>query len=336
MITATFFQDGARKYFPIIEEGKVYEMSGGSVKMANKRFTTIKNDYQLNFDERAEVKEIFDNQSVIKSGTVFSFTPLVELKNQLQSNQLVEVIGVVIEDQGVLQIQIRSTGEYRDKRSITLADESGISVGATLWGECSGAHDIQIGHVMAVKGAKLSDYGGVSLNIDDNSSHIEINPMKIERANVLMKWYQKQAAAGNGAIATESLTHRGEGGVNLNQLPFSFIKEMTETLMNDHDFLNSGDQNNTQYFKINGTLIRIAGTRQMWYTACPECKKKVMPADNFGGGQTLYSCERCAKTFNDCNYAYNFSCKLGDLSESVFVSCLGESPADEIVGLTAK
>lgn len=49
---------------------------------------------------------------------------------------MVEIIGVVIEDQGQTQIQLK-TGEYRDKRTIQIADESGASVGTTLWGECS-------------------------------------------------------------------------------------------------------------------------------------------------------------------------------------------------------
>jgi replication factor A1 len=67
-------------------------------------------------------------------------------------------------------IQIRSTGENRTKRGITIADESGSSVGLTFWGECGDREDITVGSIVAIKGAKVSDYGGVSLNCDDNSS----------------------------------------------------------------------------------------------------------------------------------------------------------------------
>ena len=63
-----------------------------------------------------------------------------------------------------------------------IADETALSVGATLWGESASKYNIEVGTVIAVKGAKVSDYGGVSLNIDDNSTHIEINPMNIEKA----------------------------------------------------------------------------------------------------------------------------------------------------------
>jgi hypothetical protein len=46
-------------------------MSGGQVKMANKRFTTIKNDYCVTFDERADIEEIQDDGKSIKTGTMF-------------------------------------------------------------------------------------------------------------------------------------------------------------------------------------------------------------------------------------------------------------------------
>ena len=43
-------------------------MSGGQVKMANKKFTTIKNDYCLTFDEGADIEEVDDAANAIKSG----------------------------------------------------------------------------------------------------------------------------------------------------------------------------------------------------------------------------------------------------------------------------
>ena len=88
---------------------------------------------------------------------------------------MIDLIAVVTEVQSVSQIQIKSTGELRDKRSITLADDSGLSLGATCWGELAQL-DIQEGQILAIRGAKLSDYGGKSLNMDNQSTWIEFNP----------------------------------------------------------------------------------------------------------------------------------------------------------------
>lgn len=54
-IQATFFGDCVQQYNSMLEEGKVYTMSNGQVKMANKRFTTIPNDHSLTFDHFAKI-----------------------------------------------------------------------------------------------------------------------------------------------------------------------------------------------------------------------------------------------------------------------------------------
>lgn len=195
----------------MLEEGKVYKMSGGQIKMANKKFTTIKNDYQITFDERADIVEIQDQGNTIKQGQMYQFTPISELQNIIGSSTMVEVIGVITEDRGVMQIQIRSTGENKDKRTITLADESGVSVGVTFWGECGNRPEIAVGAIIAIKGAKISNYGGVSLNIDDSSSSIDINPKGMKKVESIQLWYDKMQGQG-GAVKTESLTQVGEGG----------------------------------------------------------------------------------------------------------------------------
>lgn len=84
--------------------------------MANKRFTTIKNDYCIAFDGQAGIEEVPEANSRIKSGIVYDFTPLPQLA-QFESSQLfmADVIGVVTELQGISQIQIRSTQEMRNK-----------------------------------------------------------------------------------------------------------------------------------------------------------------------------------------------------------------------------
>ena len=50
-IQATFFKDAVDKFEPILEEGHIYLLSNGTVKIANQRFTSIKNDFCLVFDK---------------------------------------------------------------------------------------------------------------------------------------------------------------------------------------------------------------------------------------------------------------------------------------------
>ncbi len=57
-IQATFFgPEAASKFGPLIKENKVFLFANGSVKLANKKYTSIKNDYCLTFDQSADVVE---------------------------------------------------------------------------------------------------------------------------------------------------------------------------------------------------------------------------------------------------------------------------------------
>jgi replication factor A1 len=54
-ILATFYNEIALKYNDMLQENKVYLMSNGSVKIANKKYTSIKNDYCIIFDKNSEI-----------------------------------------------------------------------------------------------------------------------------------------------------------------------------------------------------------------------------------------------------------------------------------------
>lgn len=60
-IQATFFNEAANKFHPILQENHVYLFSNGQVKLANKKFTSIKNDYCIYFDSNADIVEIDDD-----------------------------------------------------------------------------------------------------------------------------------------------------------------------------------------------------------------------------------------------------------------------------------
>jgi len=55
------FNEEALKWTKVIEENRVYLFSGGSIKMANKKFTSIKNDYCISFDKSTDIKECMDD-----------------------------------------------------------------------------------------------------------------------------------------------------------------------------------------------------------------------------------------------------------------------------------
>ena len=63
-------------------------------------------------------------------------------------------------------------GEPLEKNSINLADESNLSVQCTFWREAAHDKNLFVGSIIAIKGAKVSNYGGVSINVSYEHAHI--------------------------------------------------------------------------------------------------------------------------------------------------------------------
>jgi ssDNA-binding replication factor A large subunit len=66
-------------------------------------------------------------------------------------------------------------GNEKDKRAITIIDDSQASVEITFWGNCAHAEGLQIGRIVAIKDCRVSDYNGVSLNGPYDAKNIKVD-----------------------------------------------------------------------------------------------------------------------------------------------------------------
>lgn len=171
LIQATCFNETAIKMNDLLQTDQVYTFCNGQVKLANKKFTAIKNDYCLTFDYSTVVEKC-ENDTHIK-GDGFSFTGLAGIE-QLIQNCTVDVIGVIL-DVGMVSSLTMKDGTQRDKRTLIVGDESKISISVTLWGSACEAHDYQIGQVIALKSCRVSEYNGKSLNASSDPNDISFN-----------------------------------------------------------------------------------------------------------------------------------------------------------------
>ena len=88
----------------------------------------------------------------------------------------VDVIGVVGFMQELGSVFLKQAGEKKELRKIGLLDESGILIPVSLWSENAIKEDYKAGQTMALKGARVSDYGGKSLNAGPEHSQMFIDP----------------------------------------------------------------------------------------------------------------------------------------------------------------
>ena len=103
-IQATAFNDAATAMDAIIEQNSVYTFKNGMVKLANKRFTSIKHDFCLTFSRDSIVEKCMDDEEI--GSIAFSFTDLGEIESMVQS-RVVDIIGVILQVGSVSEINLK-------------------------------------------------------------------------------------------------------------------------------------------------------------------------------------------------------------------------------------
>lgn len=87
-IQATMFNEAANKFYPTFELGKVYYISKGSLKVANKQFRTVANDYEMTLNENSIVEEA-DGEGAFIPETKFNFVKIDQLGTYVNGRELV-------------------------------------------------------------------------------------------------------------------------------------------------------------------------------------------------------------------------------------------------------
>ncbi|KAK3440323.1 hypothetical protein EUGRSUZ_B00601 [Eucalyptus grandis] len=163
------FNDAARKFYDKLEMGKVYYISRGTLKVANKQFKTVQNDYEMTLNENSEVKEASSEASFVPE-TKFNFVPIDMLGPHVNGKELIDVIGVVQGVSPTISIRRKSNDDIIPKRDITIADETKKTVVVSLWNDLATTVGQELldssdqSPIVAIKSLRVGDFQGVSLS----------------------------------------------------------------------------------------------------------------------------------------------------------------------------
>ncbi|KAL1260826.1 hypothetical protein QQF64_008653, partial [Cirrhinus molitorella] len=216
-IRATGFNNEVDKFYSLIEQGKVYYISKGTLKIANKQFSSLKNDYEMTLNGETSIIPCEDSHDVPM--VQCDFVSIADLEPR-EKDTIVDVIGVCKNTEDVTRITTKNSREV-SKRNIQLMDISGKVIQLTMWGNDAETFDGSGQPILAIKGARLSDFGGRSLSTL-YSSTVMINP-DIPEAYKLRGWYDKEGHAMDGQSMTE-LRGPGGGGGNTNWKTLAEVK----------------------------------------------------------------------------------------------------------------
>merc|ERR1712216_780472 len=134
-IGATLWREAIEKYDSVLEVGKVYYVSKGSLKPADKRYSTSGNDYEMNLDGKCEIDVCndIDQSSAQKMQRAYAFVPINKLASKIGARGNVDVVAVVKEVSELSSIRRKSDNTELNKREVVLVDDSAKTVRLTLW-----------------------------------------------------------------------------------------------------------------------------------------------------------------------------------------------------------
>ena len=92
-IRATAFKEQCDKYYNNIEIGKVYYISQGTLKAANRQYSTLNNDYELTFKDTTEVTpctEVSETSSI--PTMTYNFCEIAKLNPSLNGRYVIKLI----------------------------------------------------------------------------------------------------------------------------------------------------------------------------------------------------------------------------------------------------
>nr|KYP66489.1 Replication protein A 70 kDa DNA-binding subunit [Cajanus cajan] len=294
-IQATCFNTVADQFYNLIEVGKVYLVSRGSIKAAQKNFNHLRNDQVLTLDLSSTIQPCPDDDSSIPKQT-FNFRSISEIES-VESNSIVDVIGVVTSIGPTASI-MRKNGTETQKRSLQLKDMSGRSVELTLWGNfCN------------VDGQRLQNiFGTIS------TSQLFVEP-DFPEAYTLKRWFENEGKNVPTLSISRETSSFGKTDV---RKTISQIKDEKLGTSEKPDWISVCA--NVSFIKVDNFC----------YPGCPimigdrQCNKKVI---NNGDGK--WHCDRCNQSIEACDYRYILSLQIQDHTGLTWVTAFQESEQDD-------
>ncbi|XP_034995364.1 replication protein A 70 kDa DNA-binding subunit [Zootoca vivipara] len=309
-IRATAFNEQVDKFFPLIELNKVYYFSKGHLKTANKQYTAVKNDYEITFSTETSVIACEEAQHL--PSVKFDFMPIGDLESA-DRDALVDVIGICKSCEDVTKITIKSTNREVLKRVVHLMDMTGKGVNVTLWGNDAENFDGAKHPVVAIKGVKVSDFGGRTLSVVSSSS-ILINP-DIPESFKLRGWFDSEGQL----LEPTSISGTRSGPMGGGDTNWKSLHEAKSE--------NLGQGDKADYFSCLATVVYLRKENCM-YQACPspDCNKKLVDLQN-----GLYRCEKCDRECSSFKYRMILQVNIADFQDNLWLTCFQES-AETILG----
>ena len=314
------FDKIADKFKDMIAENNIYEITGGYIRTADKRFDPPGSDYKLILNDSSIIIKKNNLDNCIKDKFCDpdnKFCTLREVKDA-NVNSIVNVI-CIIGDKGEPTYKETKNGSLLIRKTIVL-DQSNEKMELTLWRNFTQLK-INNGDLLVCQKVRVNDFGGKNLT-STTESKIFINPPisdfpDISKEIQALKIFSEQNELNKGIIY-----HNKNYNDKIVYID-SILDEMDKYVFSDFD-------HRFPFYKIRATVTHLGHTEKNFYAGCPnrECNRKV----SFSNGDWI--CQYCRQSFKTPKYYYSLNIRVKDCSSEYWVDIFGK-PAELVMNMSA-
>ncbi|OTF77869.1 replication protein A 70 kDa DNA-binding subunit-like protein [Euroglyphus maynei] len=310
-IRVTCFNDECDRFYDLIQKDRCYYIGRGMIKSANKKFSSVNNDYEISLTTHSFVKLCEDKQ-IEAPKLHYKFIPLARIA-EMDANSTIDVVGVIRSVGEVESLISKKTSKELFKREVVIVDESLAEARLTLWGEQAQTFNGQTNQVLALKGVSIGDFKGKTLSARD-STKITVDP-DLPENDRLAKWYRELSPDEN----FNQLSKTSDSAANFVSNN-RFIGQIIPKKIQSGETLNFYTTATVQAFnRIQNHLYKSCGNNN--------CQKKI--SDNDGSG--TYYCSKCDRTSVTFEWRLMISILLTDASGS-FWATIFQDQAEKLLG----
>ena len=355
---AVGFDKIADKFKDEIVENNIYEITGGYIRTADKRFDPPGSDYKLILTESTTITKKDDEEKNFKDKFTDpdnKFWNINEIK-EAQINTIVNVV-CLVGDKGEPTYKDTKSGSILIRKMFVL-DQSNEKMELTLWRNLTQLN-MNNGDILVCKKVRVNDFGGKNLT-STTESKIYINPIftdfpEIAKEIQSLKLFAEQNEINKGinpqsdnnndnnikkneSIKANIASNKPEiNNSNINNNNIIQKKEFNDKIVYIDSILDEMNKyaltdfdHRFPFYKIRATVTHLGHTEKNFYPGCPnrECNRKL----TFSNGDWI--CQSCRQSFKTPRYYYSLNIRVKDCSSEYWVDIFGK-PAEMIMNINA-
>ena len=322
------FDKTVDKFYGMIHENNCYEISGGYIKINDRKYNALNSEYKIILGEHSSVIQKEDNHKIkLETMALTSIQDIMSMK----INSVINVLCLVI-DEGKKIVKTTRNGDQEMRRTMVI-DKTGAKIELTLWRQFANMN-IQRENVLLLKKVRIGDFNGRNLS-SLNETNITISPTEPSLKNEIDELVKYFIAHKNEMYTPQQYEDNKQKNqsTNANSNINSIVNEVKNTNSNINsigkiDFLQSiidsmSEEEGIRYpfYKIKATVTHLSHNDKNFYPGCPdkECARKLVFDIN------KWVCQRCKRTYDSPRYYYSLNIRVKDCSCEYWIDIFGKT-----------